>query len=77
MRKRLSWAAVAFAAVVVSSVAPSAAVADGLLYQLPKDGAWVLFDLKMETTRGDEQKTGDGSLRMSSVGIVTEDGFST
>jgi len=51
------------------------AFADGLLYQLPKDGAYVLYDLKFEaTTRGDQKITAEGTFKISSVGTVTEKG---
>ncbi len=48
--------------------------ADGLLYQLPKDGVWVLFDAEIALTRGDQKMDGTGTLRMSSVGTAVEDG---
>ena len=51
----------------------SSAHADGLLYQLPEDGAWVLFDTQGKMTHGDQSQEFTGSLRMSSVGKVTED----
>ncbi|MDA1052056.1 MAG: hypothetical protein O3C40_16445 [Planctomycetota bacterium] len=48
--------------------------ADGLLYQLPVDGAWVLFDTKVTMTRGDQKRDATGQLRMASVGTATADG---
>ena len=54
---------------IVAGAAPHCR-ADGLLYQLPEDGTKAVFDLKIET-RGME---GTGTLTMSSVGKVTEDG---
>lgn len=48
--------------------------ADGLLYQLPQDGAWVLFDAEIALARGDQKVDGTGTLRMSSIGTAVEDG---
>ena len=48
--------------------------ADGLLYQLPQDGAWVLFNAEIALARGDQKLDATGSLRMSSVGTSEEDG---
>ena len=53
-------------------VAMSAGVvrADGLLYQLPKDGTWASYDLNVSVQR---ETTMTGILRLASVGQVTED----
>ena len=48
--------------------------ADGLLYQLPEDGAWVRFDMEVARERGGEQMTIKGSMAMSSVGQTTIEG---
>lgn len=53
-------------------LAGTTARADGLLYQLPENGAWVKFDLEMEMERGEVKQEGGGSLRMSSVGMSVE-----
>lgn len=63
-------AAVAFLVLL----APSA-YADGLLYVLPDDGAWVHYELKVTMNRGDEQRDATGSLKMSSVGKAVVDGL--
>ena len=47
--------------------------ADGLLYQLPEDGSWVLFDADIVMTSGDQRVDTTGQLRMSSVGTIVED----
>lgn len=66
MRLR-SLTAFALTAVVLSLV-PSIGKADGLLYQLPKDGVWILYDAKGSVNDMEL----DGSLKMSSVGTATE-----
>lgn len=53
---------------------PAITRADGLLYQLPKDGAAVLFDVEMNMSRGGQERTATGTLKMSSVGTSTENG---
>lgn len=50
------------------------ALADGLLYQLPKDGAFVLYDLDIEMNRGGEKIASKGTFKMSTVGAVMENG---
>jgi hypothetical protein len=47
------------------------AQADGLIYQLPKDGTSVTFDMEVSGSRNGEQKIGKGSLVVGSVGEVT------
>ncbi len=62
------------AAAAAWTLAATTACADGLLYQLPKDGAWAKYDLTA-TGEGMGQTTqAKGSLRMASVGEVTEQG---
>ena len=56
-------------AVTLLSVVAGAARADGLLYQLPKDGDWVGFDYQGNIERYGMFK---GTLYMSSVGRTTE-----
>src|SRR5262249_53928106 len=47
------------------------ALADGLIYKLPDDGAQVRYDLEIATTGDNKVK---GSLSVSSVGKATENG---
>jgi hypothetical protein len=47
--------------------------ADGLIYQLPDDGAQVRFDTEIKTSTGNEESTSKGSVTVSSVGVVTVD----
>lgn len=68
MRSLLNRTVLPLLILIVAGAAPHCR-ADGLLYQLPEDGAKVVFDLKIETN-GME---GTGTLTMSSVGKVTED----
>jgi hypothetical protein len=54
------------------SLSAGLAQADGLLYQLPKDGAWVSYDFNATAkAEGHEMKV-KGALCMASVGQVTE-----
>lgn len=46
--------------------------ADGLLYQLPDDGAWVKYEMKVSFNRGGQLRDMTGNLRMSSVGTSKE-----
>jgi len=62
------------------------AFADGLLYQLPEDGAFVVYDLEIEVREGFgkikgkgklkniRNHIGKGTLKIASVGSVTENG---
>jgi hypothetical protein len=54
--------------------ASGTARAEGLLYQLPDDGAWVRFDMEMSGQRNGMTQSMNGSLRMSSVGGAQENG---
>jgi len=49
--------------------------ADGLFYQLPEDGSWVLFEAKytFKADGMDKPGEGTGTLNMASVGKVVED----
>ena len=58
----------------VLALTASLARGDGLLYQLPKDGAWVSYEIDLTTDVGERQHTEKGSLRMASVGKTTEQG---
>ncbi len=53
--------------------------ADGLIHQLPADGTWARYDLQMKSTARTEGRAPrdfelKGSLTVSSVGQVTEEG---
>jgi hypothetical protein len=61
--------------VAVAAVFPSCTFADGFLYQLPKDGAWVRFEEEGKGSRPDGTGvTVSGKLTISSVGTVDIDG---
>jgi hypothetical protein len=53
---------------------PTAAVADGLLYQLPNDGSWVRYDMTLEMSRGGQVQKMTGEVTMMVTGTVTENG---
>lgn len=54
---------------------PAVVQADGLLYQLPEDGAWASFDLTLTFNPDrDNERTLEGWMKMSSVGTATENG---
>jgi hypothetical protein len=82
MHKRSSLAAaVPIMLTCVFGLAITASVrADGLVYQLPPDGSWVRYDVKMDAAIQADGKqpankmTLDGSLRLSSVGRREVDG---
>ncbi|NQU22763.1 MAG: hypothetical protein HQ567_15910 [Candidatus Nealsonbacteria bacterium] len=61
-----------FAAVVVLALTTSSARPDGLIYQLPKDGTWVSYDMDATVEMGEHKETMKGSLRLASVGKTTE-----
>jgi len=64
------WYVLAFLAFV-----PSAAFAEGLLYQLPKDGCWVQFKMDgFAEEPGGKVTTMKGDLTMSSVGTTEIEG---
>src|SRR5262245_36230337 len=48
--------------------------ADGLIYQLPKDGTGVTFDVETKQTFEGREVTKTGKFSMRSVGQVTVDG---
>jgi hypothetical protein len=70
------------AAIVILALAAGAAQADGLLYQLPKDGAWARYEMEIaakiemeiEGKIDEQEMEASGSLRMASVGRTTEKG---
>jgi hypothetical protein len=62
-------------AIVAICLAPNAVLGEGLIYQLPVDGAWVRFDVDAKGAEpdGSEVKM-TGALTMSSVGTSDVDG---
>jgi hypothetical protein len=64
---------VAFLLLVLSA---ALAKADGLLYQLPKDGSWATYDADMQAKGGPNGETmnAKGTLTLASVEQVTENG---
>src|SRR5262249_2075857 len=61
------------AGVLVACVLVQGARSDGLIYQLPKDGTSATYDMQVSGSRNGQQKTGKGSLVVSSVGEATID----
>jgi hypothetical protein len=61
---------------VVCIVLTTSASAEGLLYQLPYDGAWAKFELNAKTVDpdGTEKTTMSGTLTISSVGAIELEG---
>ena len=55
------------------AAAPSA-TADGLITQLPDDGSWAEFELKLTLTQNDQKREHSAYLRLSSVGQVEHQG---
>ena len=55
------------------AVAPSA-IADGLITQLPEDGSWAEFELKLTLTENEQKREHSAYLRLSSVGQVEHQG---
>ena len=62
------------AAAALFAAAATAAWADGLVYQLPKDGTWAQYDMEATMTRGDKVRTAEGLIRVASVGRATDSG---
>lgn len=58
--------------VITLGLVTQTARADGLVYQLPEDGAYVVYDLEIELGKGKDIRKIKGTLKMSSVGTVTE-----
>lgn len=54
--------------------ARGSAWAEGLLYQLPEDGAWVRFDMEMTGQRNGMTQSMSGSVKIASVGGAQENG---
>jgi hypothetical protein len=47
--------------------------ADGLVYQLPKDGTWVSYDFTVSAKAQGQDMKAEGTLWMASVGQTTQD----
>jgi hypothetical protein len=61
------------AGLFLSAAAFQAARADGLIQQLPEDGAQIRYDVDLTMSAGGQEKTTKGSLTVSSVGQATVD----
>ena len=77
-RRRPMWIPFGLACVIVA-IARADVRADGLIYQLPADGAWVRYDVEMKSNvkaTGMEpmQINGPGTLLLSSVGHKSVNG---
>jgi hypothetical protein len=72
MKVELSMRLFLFAGLFIAVAVAQPALADGLIYKLPDDGAQVRYDLEIAIT-GQDTKV-NGSLSVSSVGKVTENG---
>jgi hypothetical protein len=59
-------------AIVILAVAAGAAQADGLLYQLPKDGTWASYQFDLNAKMDGVELQAQGSLRLASVGQATD-----
>ena len=59
---------------ILLALTAGTARADGLLYQLPEDGAWVRFEMEVTTERNGMETAGTGSLIMSSFGRTQVNG---
>jgi hypothetical protein len=62
------------ACLIVPLVATPRAAADGLITQLPDDGSWAEFDLKLTLTEDGQKRERSAYLRLSSVGQVEHQG---
>jgi hypothetical protein len=72
MKVELSMRLFLFAGLFIAVALAQPALADGLIYKLPDDGAHVRYDLEIAITGQDAKVT--GSLSVSSVGKATENG---
>ena len=67
----------ALAVVALGALATEAALADGLVYQLPEDGSWVRYELegcRPASSGNAKQEIGmRGNVTISSVGVVEVD----
>jgi hypothetical protein len=58
--------------VAVGLLAPGICTAEGLLYQLPKDGSWVRFAVQYTYKSAGLELAGQGTIDMASVGKIFE-----
>ena len=58
---------------VAAAVLNQTARGDGLIYQLPEDGAQVRYDTEITTSAGGQENSSKGSVTVSSVGAVLVD----
>jgi hypothetical protein len=62
------------ACLIVPLVTTPRATADGLITQMPDDGSWAEFELKLTLTENDQKRELSAYLRLSSVGQVEHQG---
>jgi len=61
--------------VAMAAISPSVSLGNGLMYQLPEDGAWAKYEISLTSRTGDQvELSGRGTLRMASVGQKSVDG---
>jgi len=65
---------IVIACLIVPLAATQRARADGLITQLPDDGSWAEFELKLTLTENDQKREHSAYLRLSSVGQVEHQG---
>lgn len=65
---------IVIACLIVPLVATPRATADGLITQLPEDGSWAEFELKLTLTENGQQRERSAYLKLSSVGQVEHQG---
>lgn len=61
------------AALFISAALAQSARGDGLIYQLPEDGAQVRYDMEIKVTAGGQEIPVTGSISVSSVGQIVVD----
>jgi hypothetical protein len=65
---------IVLACLILPFVATPRTAADGLITQLPDDGSWAEFELKLTLTENGQQRERSAYLRLSSVGQVDHQG---
>ena len=70
--KRLTQTVVAALTAVLFIAAP--AKADGLVFKLPEDKAWIAYKMEMTTDEGGQEMSRPGTLTLRSVGKAFESG---
>lgn len=63
------------ACLILPLAATPRATADGLITQLPDDGSWAEFELKLTLTENDQKREHSAYLRLSSVGQIEHQGI--